>query len=435
MRHATKRLIAGVAAGTAALLALSGCGIGNRTASTELSDGPVTIRMAWWGGDGRHQRTQEVIDLFEDKYPNITVVPEFSDWNGYWEKLATATAGKNAADVIQMDELYLSSYAARGALADLGPMTIDTGGLQDSVLEMGRYDDTAYAIPISTSSTALLVNTDLLETIGVPMPDTADSWTWDDLRAWARAVTDAAPAGTYGTSALTGGWQLHLFARQVGESLYDGTRLAVSPETVERFFQTSLDWTQSGASAPASVWSETSSLPLDQLPFSVGTAASLFAPATLISAYAKASGANIELVPMPNHPDGDPEFDYFKPGMYWSVSSQSRHPAEAAALIDFFLNDPEATKILGSERGLPASATNLELIKPDLTPEEKKAVAYSESRIPLLGPAPAAPPLGTSDIDAVFTRYLQEVLFTRMTPEAAASGFIHDVQASIDAAN
>lgn len=434
MKRATKRLIAGIAAGTAAVLALSGCGIGDRTASTELSDDPVTIRIAWWGGDGRHQRTQQVIDLFEQEHPNITVVPEFSDWNGYWEKLATATAGNNAPDVMQMDELYLSSYAQRGALADLDALEVDADGLQGPVAEMGRLDGTRYAMPISTSSLALLVNTDLLERIGVPLPDT-ESWTWDEFESWATAVTNASPPGTYGTSVLTGGFQLNLFARQVGEELFDGTRLAVSPETVASFFQTGLDWTQGGAAAPASVWSETSSLPLDQQPFSVGASASLFAPATLISAYSQASGANIELVPMPNHPDGDPKFDYFKPGMYWSVSSRSEHPAEAAALIDFFLHDPEATKILGSERGLPANAASLELIKPGLTPEEAKAVAFSESRIPLLGRAPVPGPLGTSDLDAVFTRYLQEVLFTRTTPEDAASGFITDVQASIDAAN
>ncbi|MGR6743138.1 ABC transporter substrate-binding protein [Microbacterium sp. F1-18] len=433
--HVPKRLIAGIAAGAAALVALSGCGVGNRAASTELSDGPVTLRMAWWGGDSRHERTQQVIDLFEAKYPNITIVPEFSDWSGYWEKLATATAGKNAADVIQMDELYLSSYAARGALSDLDALRIDTAGLDDSVLRMGRYDERLYAIPISTSSTALLVNTDLLDSIGVPLPDHTQSWTWDEFDTWAQTVTDAAPAGVYGTSVLSGSWQLQLFARQVGERLYDGDEVAVSAETVADFFRTSLDLTRSGASAPASVWSETSSLPLDQLPFSVGTAASFFAPATLISAYAKASGANIELVPMPNHDDGEPTFDYFKPGMYWSISSQSRHPAEAAALVDFLLNDPEATKIIGSERGLPASTRNLDLIKPGLTSEEAEAVAYSESRVPVLGAAPAPPPLGTSDVDAIFLRYLQEVMFERTTPETAATGFIADVQASIDAAN
>ncbi|WP_454857838.1 hypothetical protein [Promicromonospora soli] len=50
----------------------------------QLADEPVTLRVTWWGGDTRHARTQEVFDLFEEKYPDITIEPEFSDWTGYW---------------------------------------------------------------------------------------------------------------------------------------------------------------------------------------------------------------------------------------------------------------------------------------------------------------------------------------------------------------
>ncbi len=85
----------------------------------ELSAGPVTLRFSWWGADDRHKRTQQVIDLFQKKHPNITVRGEFKDWNSYWDSLATTVAANDAPDVIQMDELYLASYAQRGALLDL----------------------------------------------------------------------------------------------------------------------------------------------------------------------------------------------------------------------------------------------------------------------------------------------------------------------------
>src|SRR5690606_3881545 len=185
-----------------------------------------------------------------------------------------------------------------------------------------------------------------------------------------------------------------------------------------------------GAAAPASAWAESSSLPLDQLPFSVGKVATMFAPATMISAYAAASGANIELLPLPNTAGGEEKYDYFKPGQYWTMSSQSKHPAEAAALIDFLLNDPEAAAVLGSERGLPASSNTLDAIRADLTPDEIQAVDYSESRIPFLGDAPEIIPNGASDIEAVLLRYLQEVLFERQTPAQAAEGFAAEIQKS-----
>ena len=82
MKRTFLRAGVGIVAASLAL-GLAGCGLGTAGdgASTELSDEPVTIRMYWWGGDARHQRTQEVIDLFEKKHPNITVEAEFSDWN------------------------------------------------------------------------------------------------------------------------------------------------------------------------------------------------------------------------------------------------------------------------------------------------------------------------------------------------------------------
>jgi multiple sugar transport system substrate-binding protein len=435
MKRTFLRAGVGIVAASLAL-GLAGCGLGTAGdgASTELSDEPVTIRMYWWGGDARHQRTQEVIDLFEKKHPNITVEAEFSDWNGYWEKLATSTAGKNSPDVIQMDQLYLASYADRGALADLRDLDISTKGMEESVLGMGESDGGLYAVPISTSAMATFVNTDLLDQIGVPLPDNTDSWTWDEYEAWTQSVTQAAPQGVYGGSLAQNEFMLQLFARQNGDELVADGDIAIDPETVEAFFQLALDSTKSGASAPASTWAETSGLALDQQPLSVGTVATTFATATQVSAYSQASGANLELVPIPTVKGGEKDADYFKAGMYWSVSSQSKHPAEAAALIDFFLNDPEAVKIIGTERGLPAISSTLDLIGDDLTPEESKAVAFSDSRLPFLGDAPAIVPNGASDVDAVIVRYMQDVLFERQTPADAAKGFIADITQSIASA-
>lgn len=434
MKPTVKRV---VALGGAAVLAasLAGCGTANRdNASQELSDEPVTLRMAWWGGDGRHERTQQVIDLFEEEYPNITVEPEFSDWSGYWEKLATSTAGKNSPDVMQMDQLYLASYAARGTLADLGGLDIDMSGMETSVRDMGLYDGTLYAAPVSTSITAMLVNTDLLEEVGVPLPENAESWTWDEYREWGAAVTAASPAGTYGASIPFTEYQLQLFVRQHGEELFDSEGVTASAEVLELWFENALQLSDAGASAPASVWAEGAGLPLDQSPMGVGTVATFPNTATTIAAYKDASGANIALVPLPRSEGGVDEFEYIKPGMYWSISSQSEHPAEAAALVDFFLNNEEAAKILGAERGLPANAGSLEAISDQLSPEEQLVVEYTESREPFLGDAPDIVPNGASNVQEVLQRYQQEVLFGQKTPAEAAEALIDELQRSIDAA-
>ena len=103
---------------TVAAVLHAGCSAGG-DAATELSDKPVTLRFTWWGNDARTAATQEVIAAFEKEYPNITIEPQFTDWAGYWDKLATETAANDTPDIIQMDEKYIATYGDRGALLDL----------------------------------------------------------------------------------------------------------------------------------------------------------------------------------------------------------------------------------------------------------------------------------------------------------------------------
>ena len=421
---------------TALVLSLAACGTAENDAPEDAAgDEPVTLRMTWWGGETRHERTQEAIDLFEDAHPNITVEAEFADFSGYWERLATTTAGGNTPDVIQMDELYLASYAGRGVLAPLDEYDIDTSALDPAILGMGVFDEELYAIPISTSATAFLVNPAVIESAGVPLPDTS-TWTWDEFGQWAQAISDATPEATYGTSILNALVSLQLVARQQGDSLFSDGGIAIKPETLANYFQLALDWTKNGAAPPASVTAETAKLPLEQQPFTAGEAAAWSNSATLISAYQNAmgEGTELEIVPFPTFEDTDGKWDYFKAGMYWSMSAGSEHPAEAALLIDFLVNDPQVAEIIGTERGLPASDKALAAIADSLTPGEQKAVEYSQSRMRELGEAPAIAPNGAANVSDVLWRYTQEVIFENLTPMEAAEAMIAEVQASIDAA-
>jgi multiple sugar transport system substrate-binding protein len=120
--------------------------------------------------------------------------------------------------------------------------------------------------------------------------------------------------------------------------------------------------------------------------------------------------------------------------MYWSVSAKSEHPAEAALLIDFLVNDPEAATIIGTERGIPANPQTLVDLGDDLTAEERKAADFAEQRKPHLGEAPAIVPNGASDIETILARYMQDVMFEKQTPLDAANALIAEVQSSTNAA-
>src|SRR5512145_438719 len=64
--------------------------------------GPAEIRMGWWGNDDRAARTLQVIELFQQAYPDIKVVGEPNGGTAdHFQIIDTQLAGKNAPDIIQ----------------------------------------------------------------------------------------------------------------------------------------------------------------------------------------------------------------------------------------------------------------------------------------------------------------------------------------------
>jgi multiple sugar transport system substrate-binding protein len=436
------RRTAAAAASIAVLAGLTACGTGTAPGAgsdgtaPELSEDQVTLRATWWGGDSRHPLTQKAIEAFEEKYPNIEVEGEFADWGGYWDKLATQTAGGNAPDVMQMDELYLASYADRGTLYDLERTPqLDTSGLDPKVLDLGRSGGTLYGMPISTTAFGILVNQDLLDELGLSLPDT-DTWTWEDLSDFAAEVSEKSDGEVVGISALNNGYSLQLWARQHGEALFSDGGVSISPETLAAYFQQALDWTASGAAAPASHQAEQAGVGLDQTDFSTGKQALSFSQITQIPAYEAATGgATLEPVKIPTEDANEAKYSYLKPGMYWSVSSTSEHPAEAALFVDFMVNDPEAGAILGTDRGIPSNGDVRDSILDGLAPGEKRAADFVAAEEQYIGEAPEITPNGASELDVLIARYLQDVLFESQTPQDAAEAFIAELDSSIQSAN
>ncbi|MDQ7909896.1 sugar ABC transporter substrate-binding protein [Phytohabitans sp. ZYX-F-186] len=419
---------------TALTLGLAACG-GDSGGGQELSDGPVTLRFTWWGSDARHQRTQQVIDLFQKEHPNITVKGEFKDWNGYWESLATTVAANDAPDVIQVDELYLASYAERGALLDLGTATkhLKTADFDAEALATGQVDGKQYALPVGLAAYSMVVNTDLLARYKVTPPDDG-SWTWDDLKRIGEQISTASGGKVTGVQAFGfDAGSLNVWARQNGTSLYDDKgNVAIPPAVLAGFWSYLLDLTKSGAAPEASVTIERASASLDQS--GTATNASAFGTwwNTQLTSLSAASGAKLRLLKMPGEAGARSPGAYYKPSMFWSVSSRSKHQAEAALFVDFLANDEAAANVLLTDRGVPANTKIRAAITPRLADTDKAAVAYLDTLE--VGQAPRVTPNGASGIEAILKRHTEEVLFGRATPDQAAAAFIKELQAEIDGA-
>jgi len=381
------------------LIAAAGCAPGQSQRSQSDSGGQVTLRVSTWGNDSRLRLTQQAVDAFTAANPDIKVTIENNDWTAYWDKLATMTAGDNSPDVIQMDESYIAAYGARDALLDLG-----------KVKDIG-------------------VNPEVLKKAGVSMPNDK-TWTWDQFAQVAAQVTGKLGSqGVYGLDGFgTAAAELGAWARQKGEEVWPTEGPGVSQATVTSFFDYANKLVAMKATPPAGRQVENATAVLDQSLFATNKAAFHLLFHTQISAFGTASGTEMKLLRIPAQAAAEPPKMVDKASMYWSVSSRSKHAEAGARLIDFLLTDPAATKILVTERGIPAIPAVQKEIAPLLDPQAKIALEFSQSIAPELVPPPQVTPPNASGFSAEFTPVGTDVLFGRSSPADGATKVLAIIQ-------
>src|SRR5690606_12169377 len=146
-------------------------------------DAPMELQMTWWGSQSRHDRTIEVIEMYEAANPNVDIVYEFSNFTDYWPRVNTQAAGGQIACVMQHDYAFLSEWANRGLLAPLDPFIeqgiIDVSDVDPALLDGGRIDGQIYGLSLGTNSPSMIIDVDAFERAGLELP--AHDWTWTDF--------------------------------------------------------------------------------------------------------------------------------------------------------------------------------------------------------------------------------------------------------------
>jgi len=413
------------------LLAAAGCAPGQSIKSESESGGPVTLQVSTWGNDSRLKLTQQAVDAFTAANPDIKATIQNNDWSAYWDKLATMTAGNNSPDVIQMDESYIAAYGARDALLDLGKVndSLDLSAMDAKVLDTGKVGGTLVGAPIGVANFSVGVNPEVLKKAGVSMPNDK-TWTWDQLAQIAAQVTGKLESqGVYGLDGFgTGAAELGAWARQKGEEIWPTEGPGVSQATITSFFDYANKLVAMKATPPAGRQVENSTAVLDQNMFATSKAAFHLLFHTQISAFKAASGTEMKLLRIPAQAKGESPKMVNKASMYWSVSSRTKQPEASAKLIDFLLTDPAATKVLTTERGIPAIPAVQKEVAPLLDPQAKIALEFSQSIAPELVPPPQVTPANASGFSAEFTPVGTDVLFGRSSPADGATKVLSIIQ-------
>jgi multiple sugar transport system substrate-binding protein len=115
--------------------------------------------------------------------------------------------------------------------------------------------------------------------------------------------------------------------------------------------------------------------------------------------------------------------------MYWAGYRGTPHRDAVADVINFLVNDPDAGRILGTERGLNPNRDVLKTVSTTLDKTGRIAVAFETDMASRFGEAPVPPPKGHGQIRTLLTQAAESVQYGRATPAAAAERFVRQAQA------
>lgn len=415
------------------LLVLAGCG-NNGGESTNSGKGaapensgsvneePVKLRMAWWGGQSRHDATLKVIQLYQKDHPNVDIETEYASFDDYWKKLAPQAAANQLPDIVQMDISYLAQYGERNQLADLSPFvdsgTLNVADINENVLAGGKLNDKLIALGLGVNALASIMDKEMIKNAGVTPP--GESYTWDELESLLQQMHDK---GGKHFNDLRHDVFFAYYLRTMGATLYksDGTMLGYDDNSLFiDYFTRYQRWYDAGYLLQLDKQAQKKGTPEDDETV-LGNAIASNGWSNGFIGIAEAAARPLELQPLPG-PNAEKGM-IVKPSMYFSITESSKQKEEAAKFIDFFVNNIEANKIIKGERGVPVSAKIKEEMRPLLSENEAKVYDYVSWAEEHSSPMDPPNPIGSIEVEKLLKDTAEQILFKKVTVEDAAVKF------------
>jgi multiple sugar transport system substrate-binding protein len=423
------RLTIGVVTALAVLLGGAACS--DDTDPAASGDGKVELNVYWWGGDKRAEVTEQALKLYTQRNPNVTFKTHWQGNQGYYDNLATQAAGPDAPDLFQIDDNYLTEYAERNVTLDLNPYVdsgaLDLSKLPDSLAKYGQVGGRTMGVAGAENTPAMVYNKTLVQKLGVAEPKVGMSYA--ELVTWARDITNRTDGEVAGTMDPSADYKaLWLWLRAQGKELYNGPELGFTADDLTAWYDIWQNARATGSAPPLSVIKEANGGDVTKQAVATGKAATSFMWSNQLPELQRATKDQLALVAYPGNPKGQ----WARASMYWSVFRGSRHAEVAVDVIDFLVNDTDAGKILGTERGLSPNTEVRKVLSQSLTDATTRAtIEFENSITPKFGPAPAPPPKGHVKVRALLVAAAESVQQGKATPRQAAEDLIRQANAAL----
>ena len=404
---------------------------GSTQTSKEADGEPITLRMAWWGSQTRHDITTEVINMYMAEHPEIKIEYEFYSFDDYFTKLKTLVASDQVWDIFQLGgnfPMYMDKIYYLNEFIDSG--VVDVADIPEAYLQITQ-DTEGNQIGLSNglNTYGIAYDVDMFKDAGVALP--TDNWTWDDYADAAMKIKEN--TGHFGTSGFTSsefiaGCSTYIGQQgKIGEYSFfnlDLTGMGFDDASMlEGYIQMRADLIKAGASPDAGAEMEITNIENDFLV--TGEAGMTWVAVNqfpTIYDICASEGRTLALAPLPRVTSDGPSGAVIQSSQMLCVSQDSEHKEAAAAFISWFQNSTECNNVLKGERGIPINNTVRETLKADLTDGQQIMYDFVDlvgtfevpEKINVLSPD------GQDMVVDLYRNYIQQVALGELTAKEAA---------------
>lgn len=322
--------------------------------------GPAEIRMGWWGNDDRAARTLQVIELFQQAYPEIKVVGEPNGGTpDHFAIIDTQLAANDAPDLIQLGGNWPDYQQYLEPLNDyLGKeLQIDTPEQfdQTALVPATAADGNLYAVSLGTNTLVLAYNKTMIEAAGVALPK--DNMTWEELMAYGSELKAKLPAGVapFVDNSTNQANYLSYFYTQQGTQLWtsdEGGKSYATVESAKKWLQMWADMRAEGLIPDMDTTATYAETGADSSALVAGKAAIGLIWSNQIAGYQAAMTDQLGATTLPK---GGEKSYVIQMSQYLGINKDSKNKEAAALFLNFFVTTPTAGVVLQTNRGVPCS--------------------------------------------------------------------------------
>ncbi|MDY6343595.1 MAG: extracellular solute-binding protein [Sphaerochaetaceae bacterium] len=332
-----------------------------------VSGKPQEISMMWWGNDTRHKATNAAVQVFESKNPDVKVTTMPNPFDGYHDKIIIQLANGTAPDLMCFSTEWIAEvgFAKKAVLDDLHQFEgkeLDTSTFSPVLLSGGEINGKLIGVPTGISGKVFYYNkkriNEYVEKGGNLPPGPGESWTLDDMMAYAKDVRRVLGDNVALMSASTDNAPLHFFTFVLSELagkyyVSPTARLEVTKDQVVQALNIFRQLTDSGVLPSASLQVEAMAGSTMDAHQTKGEWIGDYGWTSNIKEFESKCDSEIGIYAYPVI--GRPEFDglFVRPAQFWSISAASKHPQATARLLNCLVNDSDALVELGLQRSVP----------------------------------------------------------------------------------